>query len=131
MEAVSKKGIHIQASSCFSYTFKNIRNLPFGRRTRDPRIVQSFKVYVRLHKPWTLKPMFSYLHSSHIAILYTVECVIQEHVTCAFVNVADGEIYSNKRSKTYFFEHYYLLFNDNMTKCPIKYKVAICGRTNQ
>ena len=25
--------------------------------------------YVRLPKPWTLKPMFSYLRSSHVAII--------------------------------------------------------------
>ena len=56
--------------------------------------------YVRLPKPWTLKPMFSYLapRMSPLLYIYIVECVIREHITCAFVNVADGELYSNKRS---------------------------------
>ena len=51
--------------------------------------------YVRLGKPWTLKPIFSYLRSSHVAIIvhiYSRMCNTREHVTCAFVNVADGGI---------------------------------------
>ncbi len=67
------------------------------------------------------------MFAPRITPLLYIEYVIGEHVTCAFVNIADGEIYSNNRVKDIIF--FRALFNNNMTKCPIKYKVAICGRT--